>query len=119
MEPSAHSAPGGGGVGPPLTHPKAAGLEAVVASAVSEAFAKHGGGRGGGGNGELEKRVVAIEARLGVIEKTMVTGESLQRELGALRTEVSKVPFETIKWFVLAAGTIAAIVFGYFNVFAR
>jgi hypothetical protein len=44
----------------------------------SDAPPKHGGG------GELEKRVTG----LGVIEKTMVTAEVLQRELGALRSEI-------------------------------
>jgi hypothetical protein len=50
----------------------------------NDAAAKHGGG----GGGEIEKRVTAVEARLGVIEKTMVTTEIFQRELGAMRGEI-------------------------------
>lgn len=40
---------------------------------------------GGSGGGELEKRVTGVETRLTVIEKTMVTAEVFQRELGAFR----------------------------------
>jgi hypothetical protein len=43
---------------------------------------------GGSGGDELEPRVAAVEGRLGVIEKTMVTGESFQRELGGVRGEI-------------------------------
>jgi len=50
----------------------------------SDAPSKHGGS----GGGELEKRVASVETRLGVIERTMVTAEVLQRELGALRQEI-------------------------------
>ena len=49
---------------------------------------KHGSG------GELEKRVTAVEGRLGVIEKTMVTAEVFERELGALRGEVGSLRHE-------------------------
>ena len=51
---------------------------------MSDAGPKHGGG----GSGELEKRVAAVELRLGVIEETMVTTEVFQREMGALRDEM-------------------------------
>lgn len=43
---------------------------------------------GGSGGGEIEKRMTSVEARLGVIEKTMVTTDVFERELGALRDEV-------------------------------
>jgi hypothetical protein len=43
---------------------------------------------GDSGGGELEKRVAGVEGRLGVIEKTMVTGEAFQRELGGVRGEI-------------------------------
>src|SRR5688572_9515153 len=42
----------------------------------------------GGSGGELERRVTAVEARLSVIEKTMVTAEVFQRELAAIRDEI-------------------------------
>ena len=42
----------------------------------------------GSGGGELEKRVTAVEGRLGVIEKTMVTAEAFEREMGAVRGEI-------------------------------
>ena len=42
----------------------------------------------GGSGGELERRVTAVEARLSVIEKTMVTAEVFQRELAAFRDEI-------------------------------
>jgi hypothetical protein len=51
---------------------------------MSDAGPKHGGS----GSGELEKRVTALELRLGVNEKTMVTSEVFQRELGAVRGEI-------------------------------
>lgn len=105
------------GSGPPLVHPRAVGLEAVVRDTVKEEIARQGGGNGGGG--ELEKRVTAIERQLAVIENTMVTTEGLQKELGAIKTELSKVPFETIKWFFAVAGIIAAIVFGVYNVLLK
>lgn len=115
MEPSAeHGA--GSGAGPPLTHPKAAGLEAVVASAVQEALTRYGGGNGGGG---WEKQMALIESRLGVIEKTMVTGETLQKELGNVRTEVGKVPFETFKWLLVLAGIAAAVATAIYNIWFR
>jgi hypothetical protein len=44
--------------------------------------------QGGSGGGELEKRMTGVEARLGVIEKTMVTAEVFERELGAVRGEI-------------------------------
>jgi hypothetical protein len=44
--------------------------------------------QGGSGGGELEKRLTGVEARLGVIEKTMVTAEVFERELGAVRGEI-------------------------------
>jgi uncharacterized membrane protein YraQ (UPF0718 family) len=50
----------------------------------SEAPPKHEDG----GGGELEKRLTGVETRLTVIERTMVTAEVLQRELGALRSEI-------------------------------
>lgn len=43
---------------------------------------------GGSGGGEWEKRVTGVETRLTVIEKTMVTAEVFQRELGAFRNEM-------------------------------
>jgi hypothetical protein len=43
---------------------------------------------GGGGGGDLDERMTAVEGRLGVIEKTMVTAEVFQRELGAVRGEI-------------------------------
>ena len=49
---------------------------------------------GGNGGGELEKRMTAVEARLGVIEKTMVTAEVFQRELGAVRGEIGGLRHE-------------------------
>ena len=51
---------------------------------MSDAGPKHGGS----GGGELEKRVTAVEARVGGIEKTMVTTEVFQRELGTVRGEI-------------------------------
>lgn len=50
---------------------------------------------GGGGGAELEKRVSDVEARLTVIEKTMVTAEVFQRELGAFRDEM-RMAFERL-----------------------
>jgi hypothetical protein len=50
----------------------------------SDATPKHGGS----GGGELEKRVTAVETRVAVIEKTMITVEVFQRELGAFRDEM-------------------------------
>jgi hypothetical protein len=47
--------------------------------------------RGGNGGGELEKRVTAIDTRVTVIEKTMVTAEVFQRELAAFRDEMRLV----------------------------
>jgi hypothetical protein len=44
--------------------------------------------QGGGGAGELERRVASVEARLTVIEKTMVTAEAFERELGGVRGEI-------------------------------
>jgi hypothetical protein len=81
-------------------------------------MARHGG-NGGNNGGDLGKRVAAIENRLETIEKTMVTKEILQKELRDLHVEVSKVPFETIKWVLLATGTIAAIIFSAYNIFFK
>ena len=50
----------------------------------------------GGGGGELEKRVTDVETRLTVIEKTMVTAEVFQRELGAFRDEM-RVAFDRLR----------------------
>lgn len=120
MEPSSQRPGSGTGVGgPPLTHPRATGLEAAVAAAVNEAMARHGGGGGGGNGGDFGKRIAAVESRLETIEKTMVTKEVLQQELRSLHVEISKVPFETIKWVLLATGTIAAIIFGIYNIFMK
>lgn len=143
---------------------------------------------GGGGGAELEKRVSDVETRLTVIEKTMVTAEVFQRELGAfrdemrvafdrlrdemhagfgelrkadnalrdqigdvrkemqaqdaalrdemhvgfgelrkdmqalngaLRVEIAKVPFETFKWLLAAAGLAAAIATTIYNIWFR
>ena len=48
----------------------------------------------GSGGGELEKRVTTVEGRLGVIEKTMVTAEIFERELGAVRGEIGSLRYE-------------------------
>jgi hypothetical protein len=54
------------------------------AMAINSDAPKHGSS----GGGDLATRVAGVEARLGVIEKTMVTGEIFQREVGALRDEL-------------------------------
>lgn len=96
---------------------------------------------GGSGGGDLATRVAGVEARLGVIEKTMVTTETFQREIGALRdelhvglaalrhemhselgamrVEIAKVPFETFKWLLAAAGLAAAIATAVYNIWFR
>jgi hypothetical protein len=92
----------------------------------SEAPSKHGGN----GGGELEKRVTGIETRLGVIGKTMVTAEVLQRELGALRkemhaefvalrVEIARMPFETINWLLAVFGIAAAITTTVYSIWFR
>ena len=102
----------------------------------SEAPAKHGGG-----GGELERRLTGVETRLTVIEKTMVTAEVFQRELGALRSEMhgalgdlckemhaengalrgelAKIPFETVKWLLAVFGIAAAITTTVYNIWFR
>ena len=100
---------------------------------------------GGSGGGEWEKRVTGVETRLTVIEKTMVTAEVFQRELGAFRNEmrfaidslrdemrkemqaqdgalrvaIAKTPFETFKWLLAAAGLAAAIATAIHNIWFR
>ena len=110
----------------------------------SDAPSKHGGS----GGGELEQRVTGVETRLGVIERTMVTAEVLQRELGALhreihegfgelrkemhaesvavrgeiataRGEIAKMPFETVKWLLAVCGIAAAITTTVYTVWFR
>lgn len=56
---------------------------------------------GGSGGGGLEKRVTDVETRLTVIEKTMVTAEVFQRELGAFRGEM-RVAFDRLRDEMLA-----------------
>jgi hypothetical protein len=101
-----------------------------------------------GSGGELEKRVTAVETGLGVIAKTMVTAEVLQRELGiarvetskefaavrdemnresralraeigVLRVEVAKVPLETVKWLLAVLGIAAAVATSIYNIWFR
>jgi len=107
---------------------------------------------GGSGGGELERRVTGVETRLGVIEKTMVTAELLQRELSSLRSEIhgalralsvemhgaigelrkamhaesiavrgeiAKMPFETVKWLLAVLGIAAAITTAIYNIWFR
>lgn len=96
---------------------------------------------GGSGSRELERRVTSVETRLGVIEKTMVTAEVLQRELGALRREIhegfgalrnemhaepvavrgeiAKMPFETVKWLLAVFGIAAAITMTVYTIWFR
>ena len=103
----------------------------------SEAPPKHGGGSGG----ELDKRLTGVETRLTLIEKTMVTAEVLQRELGALRSEIhagfgelrkemhaesvavrgeiARMPFELVKWLLAASGIAAAIATAVYNTWFR
>jgi hypothetical protein len=103
----------------------------------SDAAPKHGGG----GGGELEKRMTAVEARLGVIEKTMVTTEAFQREFGAVRdelhmglaalrrevsrelgnvrVEIEKIPFELVKWLIALFGIATAIATAIYNLWFR
>ena len=91
-----------------------------------------------GGSEELEKRFTAVEGRLDVIGKTLVTAEVLEREIGALRDEVhvglaavrhemqvgfaalrveiAKVPFELVKWLIALAGIAAAIATTVYNI---
>src|SRR5258707_14962151 len=93
------------GSGPPLTHPRAMGLESVVQQAVKDEFARQSGDGGNGGG--IEKRLAAVENRIKLIEETMVTKEVLQKELRTLQVEISKVPFETIKWVFGLPGILA------------
>jgi predicted nucleic acid-binding Zn-ribbon protein len=51
---------------------------------------------GGSGGDELEKRVTDVETRLTVIEKTMVSAEVFQRELGAFRDEM-RIAFDRMR----------------------
>ena len=99
----------------------------------NDAASKHGGS----GGGELGQRVAAVESRLSVIEKTMVTTEAFQHEmgavrgeigglrddmhkdLGAVRVEIAKIPFELVKWLVALAGIAAAIATTVYNLWFR
>jgi hypothetical protein len=103
----------------------------------SDAAPKHGGS----GGGELERRMTGVETRLSVIEKTMVTAEVFERELGVLRTEIgglrgdvradlealrgemrvelAKVPFETVKWLLAVSGIAAALATTVYNIWFR
>jgi hypothetical protein len=125
---------------------------------------------GSGGGSELEKRVTAVETGLGVVAKTMVTAEVLQRELGVVRAETAKefaavreemakgfaavreemakgfaavrdemnkesralraeigdlrvdiarVPFETAKWLLATLGIAAAVATAIYNIWFR
>jgi hypothetical protein len=60
------------------------GIAKLFVMAMNSETPKHGGS----GGGELTERVAGVEGRLGVIEKTMVTGEGFQRELGGVRGEI-------------------------------
>jgi len=45
--------------------------------------------------------------------------KDMQALNGALRVEIAKVPFETFKWLVAAAGLAAAIATAIYNIWFR
>lgn len=85
--------------------------------------------------------MAGVETRLGLIEKTMVTAELLQRELGALRLEIhagfselrkemhaesialrgetARMPLEMVKWLLAVFGIAAAITTAVYNLWFR
>jgi protoporphyrinogen oxidase len=65
----------------------------------SEAPGKYGYSDGG-----LEQRVAAVEDRLAAVEKIELTAE-----FNALRVEIAKIPFETVKGLAVILGFVAAI----------
>lgn len=115
MDPSSQSKESG----PPLSHPRFAGLEGAIAGAVRDEFDRRRSSGNGGNGGDYDKRITAIESRLTSIEKTMVTGEILQRELANVRVEIHKIPLETIKWVFGLPTVVAAIAMVVYTIFFK
>jgi len=103
-----NSSVGPGKSGTPTRHPRAEGLENTVSSAVKAELDQRGvtGGSGGGGRDDVDIRLKSLETDVAIIKNTMVTKDVFEERAGKIEIEVSKVPFETIKWLV---GTIIAL----------
>lgn len=71
----------------------------------NDAASKHGGS----GGDDVVQRVVAMESRLTVIEKTMVTTEVFQRELGAVRGEIGVLRSELHREIGAVRGEVGAL----------
>jgi hypothetical protein len=59
-----------------------------------------------------EMRTESGAVRLEIHTQVGALGSAVHAELAALRTEMARIPFETIKWFFTLSGIIAAICFG-------
>ncbi|NOQ63506.1 MAG: hypothetical protein GQ582_03225 [Methyloprofundus sp.] len=89
----------------PRIHPNSNGLEGAVASAVNAELEKRGFNGGGGSGDDTDARLRSLETDMAIVKEAMVTKELFARETGEIKTEISKVPFETFKW--LLATTVA------------
>jgi hypothetical protein len=106
--------PKGGGAGPPITHPKAMGLEAVVREVVRDELAgrNHGGGNGGnGGNGDdtIGHRIVSLEKSVEHIDGQIT---DIKADIRELRSESTRQFYAGIAAIVCLVGMIMA---GYFR----
>lgn len=92
----------------PSSHPSSEGLGNAIRAGVQDELERLGIGGGGGGGGD---RLSALEREVAVIKETMVKKEDLQKELGLVRLEVSKISDSVItKLFILI--TIMGVIVG-------
>jgi hypothetical protein len=45
--------------------------------------------------------------------------QEMQKELGAVRVEIAKIPFELVKWLIALSGIAAAIATTIYNLWFR
>ncbi|KAF3978604.1 MAG: hypothetical protein HFP77_01065 [Methylococcales symbiont of Iophon sp. n. MRB-2018] len=88
----------------PSKLPSSKGLENAILAGIDAEFEK----REFNGGGDTDARLRVLETDMAIVKEAMVTKEIFAREMGDIKTEVSKVPFETFKWLL---GTAVAITF--------
>jgi len=94
----------------PSIHPSFKGLENAISSGVDAEFEKRGFNGGGGSGDDTDARLRSLETDMAIVKEAMVTKEIFAREMGDIKTEVSKVPFETFKWLLATAVAITLLI---------
>jgi len=96
--------------GTPSKHPRSDDLQDAIASGVNAELDRRGISGGGGGDDGIEARLKALETDVAIIKSAVVTKDVFEERAGKIEKEISRVPFDTIKWLVATIIALASLV---------